>query len=272
MTSESSVPRPLDTLSTLLLFALGCPERSEVPDAIPHGHIVVDVRAAGDFLVVHCGPTTSRIVAEDLANEIERCDELAPVPVTQGRVRVKADTPFSAIFGTAQLLAQTLRDAGTDVSIEEEGRASVPFRRWDVCYATTPVEPCTHLSIEVLRTGLALKTWSGHVGPCASPREKATPYASKAAVRAPPEKQPLACHVETGGTMAEQFGRIEAHAAHATQSVASCSIGTANVHHNVSWSRVAAVVAELQSWTGEVPTLSAIPTEEPGLLGCGDTL
>jgi hypothetical protein len=272
MTSERSRPRFLYSLSTIVLFALGCPEPAEEPETNPPGHIVVDVRAAGDFIVVYCGPTSSRIVAEDLANELEHCDKFALVPVTQGRVRVKSETPFSAIFGTAQLLARTLRNTGSDVSIEEEGAATVPFRRWDACYATTPIERCTHLSIEVLRKGLALKTWSGRMGPCASPKEKAKPYASKAAVGDPSEKQPIACHVETGGTMAEQLGRIEAHASHATESVRSCSIGTVNVHHDVSWRRVAAVVAELQSRTGEVPTLSAIPTEEPGLLGCGDAL
>ncbi len=272
MTSERSRPRRLCTMLTLALIALGCPDRSEVSEAIPPGHIVVDVRAAGDFLVVHCGPTASRIVAEDLTNEIGRCEKLASVPVTHGRIRVKGDTPFSAIFVTARLLDGILRDAGTNVSIEEEGRASVPFRAWGVCYATTPVESCTHLSIEVLRTRLALKTWSGHIGPCASPREKATPYASRATVTAPHEEQTLACHVETAGTTADQLGRIGAHAAHATENVARCSIGTVSVHHDVSWRRAATVVAELQSRTGEVPTLSAIPTEEPGLWGCEDAL
>ncbi|MGH1341632.1 MAG: hypothetical protein ACRBN8_08790 [Nannocystales bacterium] len=268
MTSErSAVLRP-GVLGVLALVAFGCPQRSEKAEPTAPGHIVVDVFGAAEFVTVGCGESSSRILVEDLSREVGRCHKLASTPITQGRVVVNSETPYSAVFPVASVLHNSSDERDMAVVIDQSGTGSVPFRPWDVCYATTPTQACTHVVVEVLRMQMALKTWSGHVGPCASPRKRAGAYADRADATVGSSKAELACDVESVGTTAAQLAAVKARAKEASEDEPSCSVGTVSVHHDVSWGRVAEAIGEVRGWTGEVPALSAIPAGEAGLLGC----
>ena len=245
-----------------------CPPSSDPAKPTRPGEIEVGV-SGDEFLSVRCGSSSSRIVAEDLDNEFRRCRTLAPPGAVKGRLAVKGDPPVARVFEPASLLQRVYGERSISVLIAADGGLPpIEYRAWDVCHADPPADPCTRVSIEVLPSRLALEAWSSDEGPCASPRRRARPYGAASRESVPPRVAVRSCHVETVGETREQLARLGERLADLGGDGGVCSVGTVHAHRDVPWSRIANVLTELRSWTGEAPALT-LAAEDPGAASVG---